>query len=293
TAPVRMRAMVASGLVFAAIPTILFLIPVRWHIHASGLVHAENETVVHALSAGFLKNPNAKVGSRVAEGQLLAELENPQLAEALLEVEARLTAAEIRRDAYRVEDPARAALESRKIPAIEHERERRLNDVESLAVRTPTAGLLVHAPSESDIGQFVDVGEPVAMLASGGWVVRVVLNEDQMLASSPQIGQHATFRPRNNPQQIIEGVIQRIRPLATRTIESLALTQAGGGDIVVDPSHQTVEPYFEVTVLLKPKPDVELQRGATGVVRLDAHPEPIGLLAYRSIVRFLDNLAKG
>ena len=293
TAPVRMRAMAASGLVFAAIPTILFLIPVRWHIQASGLVHAERETVVHALSAGFLTTPHVAVGQQLAPGDAVAELESSRLGDALLDVESRLAAAEIRRDAYRADELARAQREQRKLPAIQHERAQRISDLDALTVRAPVAGRVVESLRATDIGRYVELGDPVATLVAGGWTVRVVLTEEQMLASAPQVDEQVTFRPRNAPQTVIGGAVQRIRPLGSKTIESTALTQAGGGDIVVGPSQQAVEPYFEVTVLLDSEASEGLQRGATGVVRFGAQPEPIGLLAYRSVVRFLDNLAKG
>lgn len=292
-APVRRRAIAFSALTLAGVPTALCLVPVRWHIYARGVVQAENEVPIHAQAPGFLETIRAPVGSPVAAGQVLMELENPELNEALLEVQARLTAAEIRRDAYRAGDPARAQREQRTLEAITQELRRRLQDLQALRLCAPVAGQLVEGPREADAGRFYELGQAVATLASGGWVVRVVLNEEQMLASAPRPGQPVCFRPASRPRSAIAGVIERVRPLATRTIDSLALTRAGGGDIPVGPSRETLEPYFEVTVRLDADAQESLQRGVTGVVRLDAHPEPVGLLAYRSVIRFLDNLARG
>lgn len=293
TAPVRRRA-VATGLAVAfGLPVALALVPLRTRVTVGGVVAGREETVVRAETAGFVTAAPRIGGETVTGGDLLVALENAAVRETLLEVEAEIEAARIRRDAYRLDQPAIAQQETQRLESLRFERDRRARRVEALSIRAPTAGAVVATIRETDIGRFINIGEPLATIVSGQWRIRVQLTEDQMSACQPRIGDEIVFRSKAAPGRSIPSVIERIRPAGARAVDAEALTHAGGGDIVVSKEGATREPYFEIIVAPQQHAARFLRHGLTGRVQFTAGREPIGLFAYRRVLRFIDALSQG
>lgn len=292
-APVRRRAIALGVLLLIVLPAGLLAIPLPAHVHARGVLATENETVVRAATGGFLIQAHAQRGQLVHPDDLLVELVDDSQYEAIAQAEAAGRAAEIRRDAYQIDEPDRALQEQERLSAhlaaLAQARER----LAELSPRAPIHGRVVTCFEDRDIGTFVEAGTPVARIASGQWQVRAILTEPDLLAALPASGDPVEFRTVGDAARTIQGKVLRVDPGGSRAVELSPLTQLGGGDVAVNPiTGEATEPYFELVVDLDTRNDPRLRDGMTGVVRLEATAEPVARTTFRRLTRFINNLMK-
>ncbi|UCG15474.1 MAG: HlyD family efflux transporter periplasmic adaptor subunit [Phycisphaerales bacterium] len=291
TAPMRNQAVALSLLMVAFVPAGLVAIPLRTAVQAQCIIVAENEAVVRAETSGFLQRTEVLDGDIVTPGKLLSELGNDSISDLLAEATARLEAAEIRRDAYRLDRPAQANEEAQRVSAYQHEVERRQKQLTSLRVRSPVAGRVIACLGPTDVGRFIEAGGELARVVSGNWQAHALLNEEDIAAAEPEVGDTVELRTAAAPGESLYGIIERIDPTGDRQIPLPALTHEGGGDIVVAPvSGAALQPYFLLTIELTGGKHQGMRHGMTGTVRLEALHEPVGLYIYRRVARFLDAL---
>ena len=72
-----------------------------------------------------------------------------------------------------------------------------------------------------------------------------------------------------------------------------ALTNLGQGDIMTNPlTHETIDPYYELAIILD-KPLIDgLRYGMTGCLKLKAESKPIGSVMIQKLLRFINNLKR-
>lgn len=289
TAPVRARAIAVSVLVLGWLPALVGFLPLPRHVHAAACVGAAEEAPVCVSTPGFIAEVAVEPGATVGAGQVLAQLEAPDLAGIRAEAETRLRASQTRHDALVATDPAAAQAEAEKQTYLAAALADAVRRADELRISAPAAGEVVNCLPAQDAGRFLTAGQPVALVASGPPVVRALVTAEELAAIHPQIGQRLAFRATGRPATEIRGWLTRITPLGTRVVGLPALTQLGGGDVVVDPHTGAArQPYFELLVTLDAAAARELRHGMTGVVRLPAAAEPLGMRAYRKVLRFLN-----
>jgi hypothetical protein len=138
----------------------------------------------------------------------------------------------------------------------------------------PVGGTLARCLGPTDAGRFVEAGESLATVASGGWQIHVMLSEEEVAACEPLVGDVVEFRP-----------------AAARTIAHASLTREGGGGIIVEAeTHEAVQPCYEITVVLNLEQANKLRHGMTGMMRLPAWPEPIALHILRRFLHVTNSL---
>jgi putative peptide zinc metalloprotease protein len=295
TQPVRIRAAAVTLLLLFGAPLGALTIPVPARVHAAGVLAREQESVVRAESPGFTDDLSISPGQRVAAGAPIVRLTNDFLDEAILDAEARLSAARLRCDAYRVDDPGLADQENARAAAIEAELARRRAQRAALSIVAPIDGRVVHVAHPDELGRYIEAGQEIATLVDGGWLVRAALSEAEMVDAAPRIGQRVEFRPHAETGRVLNGTITRISPGGSRHMELTTLTHLAGGDIVVQPDTNLAnEAYFELTVTLDVDPSAgagfTLARNMTGRLNLRATPEPLGMQLIRTFIRFTDKL---
>ncbi|MFN0137259.1 MAG: HlyD family efflux transporter periplasmic adaptor subunit [Phycisphaerae bacterium] len=288
TAPVRTRA-IALGIAAGVIaPLSLLAIPVQATIHAPAVVGAEAERVQFARSDATLRAVERRSGGGVRAGDVLAQLENDELALQTADAETRLEQAQIRAAARATEEVALAQQEQTRVAALEHEVALHRRRQDELTLRAPIDGRLVSAASAREVGRFVRAGEPLATIIDGRTQVRALLTESELVAAGPCVGDRSIFRAAGIAERAIGGVVAQVRPLGNRLVQTPSLTLLGGGDITVDPlSGEAMQPYFEVVVDLSGADVHALRYGMTGRLRLSAEWEPLGLDLYRRFLRLL------
>ena len=294
TEPFRRRAVAIGAVVLVGLPLLAIVVPVPDSVRAPGLVVREDETVVRAEHAGFLGSVPVREGDSVEPGTLLVELENPLLHAALAEAEASLEVASLRAAAYRADQSSRVVPEERKVEARRLQLSERKRELESLQIRSGGSGVVVHALSPTDLGRFVQKGEPVARVGSGSWTLRVLLSEHDFAAARPSLGERVRVRVVGDPWRTLEGEILRVTPAGSKVISRPSLTQLGGGEIPVEGKGlEASEAYFEVTVRLPGDAASELRDGMRGQAALEGKSEPLALGLLRRLLRAGNRILQG
>lgn len=289
TAPVRNRAVILSAVLLIGVPGMVLLVPIPSSVRADGVFERTGDRVIRSRVDGFIRSIRIRPGDHVVPGEVLAELENDTLAERMAEVSAAIEASSIRRRVFEVDDLAKAMQEEERLLVLRKELERRRRDEADLNVRATTHGAITDCLRPTDLGRYVQRGDPVASVASGTWQVRAILAEDEMAASRPRIGESVEIRSRVQPGKPIRGHITRITPAASRTITSEALTHVGGGSVAVDPeTAEAAQPYFEITVDTELTESPFLRHGMVCQLRFESGLETVGTKIRRRLIRFMD-----
>lgn len=291
TAPVRVRAVAISVVLFLLLPAAILGIPLPGGVHAAASMSREHETILRAADSGFVAEVSAAPGDEVAADTTIVKLAAERPLEETARAAANLRAAEIRRDALRHSHPAKSAQQDVEARRFARELEIALGELDQLNHRAPHPGVVTFAPRRTDVGLFVREGDPVAAVASGAWQARAILTESQLVRAESRVGDLVEFRPANDPAQTQQGRIVRIAPAGSRVVDFPELTQLGGGDIAVDPmSKSASQPYFEVTVQFDDLTGSATHYGLTGSLRLSASPEPLATSLARQASRFFDKI---
>lgn len=291
TAPVRAHAVAMGVLVLVVLPAASVFVPIPSRIYARGVVAAEAETTVHTRQPGFVTAVHSAWGSPVASGQVLADLQNDALQESIAQAQADIAAAQTRRDAFLLKEPTRALQEEHRLAALRTTLYERVQHQSELRITAPVSGKLITGLHARQIGTFLPEGSPVALLASGLWRVKAILDEDEYARARPRIGDRVEFRAVGDAGPTRTGCVVEVAPAGSRAISLTALTQLAGGDVAVDPqTREATQPYFAITVALDHAAD--LRHGVTGRLRLFGSAEPIAARVVRRITRFIDKLAR-
>ncbi len=293
TAPVRVRAVAVSLLLLVGVPVVIFTVPIERPVQAAGVLGTEDEKVLHAESDGFLEDVHAEAGQVVEPAAALLSFSNDACREAIAQARARIEATRIRYHAYHATEPAKAVQEKERSIVYQRELAHRKADLANLTLRAPRAGRLTQTMTRRDVGRFVRKGDPVATVAAGGWEVRAILTEEQLVDSEATVGSRVEVRAAARPARVFRGEIKRIVPCATRDITEPSLTQVGGGEIPVDPqTNRAGRPYFEVVVELLDADAPWLTHGMTCRIRCQGDNQTVATLLYRRLLRFADSLLK-
>ncbi len=293
TAHIRARGVVISLVALIALPAGLSFVPIASYERAPALVGAQHETVVRSRTPGFVSEVPVRIGSHIQTGDPVVRLTNDSVTEWIAEVEGKQRAAEIRREAYLVSDPARATQEQVYLRTFEKSMRQALARKDDLAIDAPNVGFVVASLKDVDAGRFLAEGSPVATIVAGRWEVRAILTEEQITRTHAQVGDNVEFRPARDPGQVLRGVISRIAPSGYKGISLTQLTDQGGGEVTVNPdTGDAAEPYFEMTVDLYDASQDTLKFGATGTVRIAADAEPVAGSVARRLMRFWNKLRK-
>src|SRR6185436_2861625 len=109
TEPVRMRARVTATALLTVFPAGLANLPVSWSVTGEGVLEAEHPQLLRAPSSGFVTAVAVSEGELVSPGATVVQMASAPLALDLALARERLAAAVVRRDAFALGDPFRAA----------------------------------------------------------------------------------------------------------------------------------------------------------------------------------------
>jgi len=291
TAPKRWRAVALGVLFLMVLPALIMWAPVPTSVYAPALLAREQETFVRARTPGFLTSIVVEPNHAVTIGTILAVLEHDAPLELIADAQAGVEAAELRRDAYRIDAPARALEQE----AIARVHEAALRDGfarrDQLNVVAGVDGEVLQCVTDRDLGRFFPEGTPVAVIGGGPWLIKAILSEEQYARSAPRVGETVSFRSMATPSQELTGTLMKVSPTGSRTVLLASLTQMGGGEVAVDPATGDANrPYFELTVEVSAKDAPRLRHGLRGVLQLPASAEPLGRIALRRAVRVYHQL---
>jgi putative peptide zinc metalloprotease protein len=285
--PVQRRARCVFGLLFVALPLVSFFVPVPFGICSEGLLGAETEHRVHAGPAGELNEVHVEPGHSVIAGDRLITLVNPELNIAAHIAHAGLQQARRNWDYLQGADSVEAARLEARVRSQQLQFENARDTLSGLTVSSSGSGTVARIMIDSEPGRFVKTGEPVLVVVQGPSVVRTWLTEEQLDRISPQPGMNVEIRLASQPWRSCRGRVLNVRPVTDDLQDELALTQFGGGAMVVrEETGQPVDPLFAVEIAPSVSLDL-MQFGTRASVKFDRTFEPVALWAFRRCLRFV------
>jgi putative peptide zinc metalloprotease protein len=252
----RARAVATSALLATAVLALVFLVPMPSWTNAQGVIWGTEQSAVRGAADGFVVRLVATPGTEVQRGEPLIETVDPLLVPRIRTLEAHRDEFEARYYAERVDNLVRAQMTLESMKALDVELSRARERASELVMRSPSDGLFV-VPAPGDLpGRYVRQGELVGyVIPEGNPRARVVVAQnaaDLVRAKTERVSVKLAERL----GETLGARIVREVPRAVDRVPSMALSQAGGGDIALDPSAapgpapKTLQTHFEFEVEL-------------------------------------------
>jgi putative peptide zinc metalloprotease protein len=281
----RLRAALSSLTLAGLVLWAVFLMPVASWTNAQGVVWSVEQSSVRGAADGFVTRVVATPGARVKAGEPLLEAVDPLLPARVRVLQAQREELDARYHAERVESLVRAQMTLEKMKSTEAELARVLERERDLMLRSPVDGVLALATPSDLPGRFVRQGEPIGyVIPEGRPVARVIVPQDSIdlvRAHTESVSVKLVERLRETlPARILREV-----PRASDRLPSMALSQAGGGNVALDPTAggqvKTLQTHFEFEVeLLAGQP---IGAGGRVHVRFDHPPETVAEQGWRLV----------
>jgi putative peptide zinc metalloprotease protein len=290
----RMRPLLVMGFVGLGVGGAMFL-PSQREVERACVVQPSDFQVVRAVEGGFLREVRVREGQEVAEGQILAVMENPETARVLAEIRIQRdrVRGEIRR--MQTESPGvrYAALQAElaSLGAQEELLERRM---EGLVLRAGVAGRVGARRLEWRVGHHLKAGEVFTAIVPGeSRTFLVPLDERE--ARFVREGARVRFRVRVMSERVFSGRIKQepLKPVGSQLHPALSAVR--GGDVLTteglmdDPSRKAVpldRQYYAVIETDEAAP--LLRAGMTGRVRIDCGRATLGGLIRQRVLDFVN-----
>lgn len=282
----RSRAITLTSGFVGVLLAFILLVPMPFRSDAEGVIWFSDEAMVRAGVDGFIDELLVTPGSRVAKGDALLKSDDPDLSAEVRLGQAKVAELKAMYGAEFVADKSRANVIREQLLAEQASLVRAQERLAGLVVRANTAGVFVLPQSENIPGRFYRKGEQLGYVVERGRpLVRVVVEQiavDRVRLATNQVAVRHVHRP----DRVASGIIVRFAPEGTDSLPSLALSQEGGGKIVMDPRDRdggkTLQRMFQFDVELKEDPD-QVFWGERVYVRFNHEKEPLATQWYRDI----------
>jgi len=268
----------------------VFLVPVPSIMSATGVVWLPEESVVRVSSSCEVVNVHPAPGSKVVQGDLLFECEDPQLETRVLVLQAKLDNLNAQMAGLIREDPLEYADLQREQNVVSRSLEDARSRLTELVAIAQTDGRFDVAGSARLNGRFLEAGSIAAyVVPEHARTVRVAVPETETTRLNEV--RRVSLRVSNGRQGAteMESQITRQAPKATIHVPSPALTEFGGGELAADPESNGDRlslPAYDVE-LAWPGDTLSAPIGAHVKVRFVGTPEPLGFRLKRRVQRAL------
>ncbi len=290
----RLRAVLTSATLAALAGWLLFGVPVASWTNAQGVLWGIEQSALRGGTDGFVTRVVATPGASVKRGEPLVEAADPLLVPRIRVLEGQRDELEARYHAERINSLVRAQMRLEGLKSVEAELERARERARELVLRSPADGVFALPQPEDLPGRFVRKGELVGyVIPAGRATARVLVPQESVdLVRGRTVAVSVMLAERLG--EAIPARVLREVPRASDRLPSMALSQAGGGEIALDPTSgnaaKTLQTHFEFEVEL----DSARPVGAGGrvYVRFDHRPETVAEQVWRVLQQvFLQRLA--
>ena len=290
----RVRAAATSLALGALAAWLLFFVPAPAWTTAQGVIWGSEQAAVRAGADGFVVRALAAPGAAVKRGEPLIEAADPLLAPRIRMLEAQREELEARYYAERVDNLVRAQMRLEGLKSVDAELARARERARELTIASPGAGVFALPAAQDLPGRFVRKGELVAYVIPAGHVTARVLVPQESVARVRAATTRVGVMLAERLGEVYPARVLREVPRASDRLPSLALSQAGGGDIALDPTAndaaKALQTHFEFEIELQSvRP---LGAGGRVYVRFDHPAEPAATQLWRLLQQvFLQRLA--
>jgi putative peptide zinc metalloprotease protein len=262
---------------------LLFIPPVPSKISTDLVLEPGMDARVRAEVSGAIHQVFVRQGDAVAEGQVLATLENPEIeAEALAVTDELALATSNLRYAQGRSDLDRSAPAGRERKRLLEQQDVAQKRVEALTIHAPFAGIVTTSLVEQRTGEYLDAGDEFCQVVDRTNMKARILVRDWELEEIHQ-GADAKIKVLPFPYQTYAGRVEQILPAA-------ALDRPVAEPLKLERMGQELTNYFAV-VMVFPNSDGLLREGMTGTAKISWKSRPVAWQAGRGAWRWFRSQA--
>ncbi len=285
-APVRRRAIAVSVGAAFFVGLCVFWVPAPSSLRTEGVIWAPEGSQVRAATEGIVMRAVAPANQQVRRGDVLLSAVNPEAAAAVALLEAQRAELDAQYSSVVRADLVRANVYREQLEHIEARLVRARLRVAELTLRSGADGIFILPEAENLPGRFVQRGELLGYVTDfSDLVVRAIVNQNEVDRVRTRL-RRVEVRAAHLVGEIVPARVLREIPGATDQLPSLALSQAGGGHVGLDPAKLTEPRAIESLFLfdLELPGDYPVRRlGSRFYVRFVLEAEPLGLQWYREL----------
>lgn len=281
----RGRALLVSSGLLLLLSFLLLFVPLPYATMSEGIVWAAEDSAVHAGADGVVVKVLASPNSVVKPGDALFMLEDPLLEAKVSVLLARAKELQLSYESMDFVDPVQARIVKEQLRHVEADLEMARRKQGELLVRSSNTGLFLVSQVSDWPGRFVKKGEILSyVIPDDEPIIRVVVSEDQADLVRHRL-QAIDIRFITDLTVVLPAELEQQVPSFTYTLPSLALSTAGGGEIVVDPTDtqhlRVIDNLLHLELRVKNVSTSTI--GDRVYVRFDHGVEPLAPRIYRSI----------
>lgn len=283
----RSRIYVIGSAVLAVLMILVVVVPVPLATRAEGVIWVSEQAHVYSGESGFVNKVKAVANGPVEKGDVILELNNPELEMKVRVLKAQVEESKARYEAN-INDKNLAEMLREDYQYVLSQYRRAQERFSRLQVRAMLSGNIVIPGYDNLVDRYINRGQvlgyiidydtlPVNAMVAGDDIKYVVNNTERI-----------EVRFASHPADVYQGRIKRITPSADKNLVSPVLSVDGGGDIALDPKSngnrpQTYREYyhFEIDVPDAPRKIIEER----AYVLFEHKPEPLARRWYRSLRR--------
>jgi len=285
----RVRGFALLGLLGAVLVGVLWL-PAPLVTEAQGVVWLDEKGQVVTKTHGFVAEVMVSPGQRLAVGDPVLRLDDPELEAQRSMLEARLNELQTERASQRRRSRVRAAMVEDDIAAVTAELDQIGERISGLMIKSAAAGRFYPRDPHELQGKYLQQGQLVGyVLHDGKPIVRAVLSQDRVELLRSRLAS-AEVMLANRLGTALPAEMLREVPAGSKDLPSIALGAAGGGAISVDGSDETGKTATENLFQFDLSLPVDAQVAGIGeraYVRLQHGREPLWQQWTRSLQQLL------
>ena len=265
---------------------------------APAIVQFSNETLLRADADGFICKLLVSDGQEVEKGQVLIVLDNPQLANEVLELERLANEAKIQSRIYSKQKELSLAMgELKKHEELIAQLEEKRQQAAGLELTAPFDGFIFQRNLENQIGSFAKRGDPLVSIAQRQ-TKEVIVSIDQKDLESLKGKEGETLRVVFPGLSVFDTKMERVDPRASQTPTHPSLCAQAGGPLTVRPAtgksqeeaaFELLSPRFNVVLVLDADSSNELHSGQRGRAFFSTCSQSLGSYCYIAACDWLEN----
>ena len=277
-------AKVLGGLVLAG--GLLIWWPRQLQVTTSFVLAGANRSGVRAQTEGFLREVRVKEGQPVERGQVLATLENDDLATRLANQETQLQIVELRRQAASAQNESAVVnLYNKEVAVVEAQRTALRQRADALELKAPVAGVVLTADLDTERGTWLPEGGLFCEILPTGQIhVVIALTEDQ--AGLVREQQPVELRIYSLPARTFHGTVKKTFTATSADLPHPALAGRFGGEVPTELDLAGRERPADTLCLAElqiENPDHFLRPGMSGRARIVCGQSTVGRLIGRKL----------
>ena len=287
---VRPRAVGLSAVLIAGLAAVALIVPVPGGIVTPGQLTYENVETHRLPFDCYLKEICIEPNQEVDAQTVLVKVENPDLKDRFMTASASLRVANQMMMAAAASSPAEQRSVQFQQDTAKAEFQMADTEMKQQIVESISQGVVLMCPKSREIGSYIPMGSELAVVGNGQRIVRVILNDQQFANARPNVGDEVTVRLCTSQRHHQDGVVTRVEPSGSSKIEMPGLTQAAGGNILVNADGFAMSPHFIVDVAFEEATAEEIPEHTTAQVRFGRRFETIGSYTIKHFRIFVTKL---